>query len=329
MNKEKNTIKKVFSEKGNWYKGNLHSHSTNSDGHLSPAEMINLYKDNGYSFLCLSEHDYYTDLRNEFDTDDFILLPGLEASVKLCDAEGHLVKTHHIHGILGNRKMQEQAGSHLFTPGERLTVPVYDADSWPGIKAAQDMIDLLRSKGCFTTYNHPLWSRVNLEEVCSLQGLWAMEIYNHGSELGFGEGHTTFFWETMLKQSNFVYAFASDDNHNPPEYFDSFGGYVCVHSETLDHESIVNHLLAGDYYSSQGPEIFQWGILDNTVFVDCSPCARICFVTDGPAYNSRMHLMQQTALTHAEHPLNGSESYVRIECTDEKGRIAWTNALRL
>ena len=165
------------------------------------------------------------------------------------------------------------------------------------------MIDFLRSKGCFTTYNHPLWSRVDPEEVFSLQGLWAMEIYNHGSELGFGE--------------------------NPPEYFDSFGGYVCVCSESLDHESIVNHLLAGDYYSSQGPEICPWGIRDDHVFVECSPCDRICFVTGGPTYNSRMYLMQETPLTHAEHPLNGTESYVRIECADEKGRIAWTNAIRL
>ena len=279
MNKYTNRL--VFPEHTNRYRGNLHSHSTNSDGCLTPTEMVSLYKKNGYSFLCLSEHDYYTDLRSEFDTDGFILLPGLEASVKLCDAVGHQVKTHHIHGILGNRQMQEQAGSRLFTSGERLTVPVYTTDSWPGVKAAQDRIDLLRSKGCFTTYNHPLWSRVDPEEVCSLQGLWAMEIYNHGSELGFGEGHTTFFWERMLKQGNFVSAFASDDNHNPPEYFDSFGGYVCVCSESLDHESIVNHLLAGDYYSSQGPEICQWGIRENPVFVECSPCSRICFVTDG------------------------------------------------
>lgn len=127
MNKYTNRL--VFPEHTNRYRGNLHSHSTNSDGCLTPTEMVSLYKKNGYSFLCLSEHDYYTDLRSEFDTDGFILLPGLEASVKLCDAEGHQVKTHHIHGILGNRQMQEQAGSRLFTSGERLTVPVYTTDS--------------------------------------------------------------------------------------------------------------------------------------------------------------------------------------------------------
>ena len=30
----------MFSETGNWYKGNLHSHTTNSDGKLNPELII-------------------------------------------------------------------------------------------------------------------------------------------------------------------------------------------------------------------------------------------------------------------------------------------------
>lgn len=37
-----------FSEKGNWYKGNLHSHTVNSDGKLTPAEGLLQLKQNGY-----------------------------------------------------------------------------------------------------------------------------------------------------------------------------------------------------------------------------------------------------------------------------------------
>ena len=66
-----------------WYKGNLHSHTVQSDGHLTPAEAVQLYKNQGYDFLCFSEHDHYTDLRKEFDSENFIILPGLEASVCL------------------------------------------------------------------------------------------------------------------------------------------------------------------------------------------------------------------------------------------------------
>ena len=67
---------KMFSETGSWYKGNLHSHTTNSDGRLTPEQSAAYYREHGYSFLCFSEHDYYTDLRTKLDRDDFITLPG-------------------------------------------------------------------------------------------------------------------------------------------------------------------------------------------------------------------------------------------------------------
>ena len=76
-------MKKMFSETGRWYKGNLHSHTTNSDGKLKPEEAVTLYKKYGYHFLCLSEHDHFTDLSAQFDSPEFIILPGLEASAYL------------------------------------------------------------------------------------------------------------------------------------------------------------------------------------------------------------------------------------------------------
>lgn len=32
-------VEKMFSEKGSWFKGNLHSHTVNSDGRLTPAAV--------------------------------------------------------------------------------------------------------------------------------------------------------------------------------------------------------------------------------------------------------------------------------------------------
>ena len=99
-------MKKMFSETGRWYKGNLHSHTTNSDGKLKPEEAVTLYKKYGYHFLCLSEHDHFTDLSAQFDSPEFIILPGLEASAYLFNKEKTgVLKTHHIHGILGNEAM--------------------------------------------------------------------------------------------------------------------------------------------------------------------------------------------------------------------------------
>jgi len=37
-----------FKKKGNWYRGNLHLHTTNSDGTYTPEEICTLYKEAGY-----------------------------------------------------------------------------------------------------------------------------------------------------------------------------------------------------------------------------------------------------------------------------------------
>ena len=101
---DKKTIR-GFSENGNWYKGNLHSHTVNSDGRLTPEEAVKLFKEHGYHFLCFSEHDRYTDYREQFDSDDFIILPGVEASAVLCEEDGSGLrkKVHHIHGRDGEQ----------------------------------------------------------------------------------------------------------------------------------------------------------------------------------------------------------------------------------
>ena len=53
-----------FKNCGNWYKGNIHSHTTVSDGMLTPEQSVKLYRDNGYHFMCFSEHDIFTDYRS-------------------------------------------------------------------------------------------------------------------------------------------------------------------------------------------------------------------------------------------------------------------------
>ena len=39
-----------------WYKGNLHTHTTDSDGLKSPDDVKRLYKSLGYDFLALTDH---------------------------------------------------------------------------------------------------------------------------------------------------------------------------------------------------------------------------------------------------------------------------------
>lgn len=113
-------IKKMegFSKEGNWYKGNLHCHTTDSDGSLTPAEVVQYYKKEGYDFLAISDHNIFSDYRRDFDCDEFIILPAVEASAVLYKDDSknraERLSIHHIHGILGNEEMQRKAAKGLF-----------------------------------------------------------------------------------------------------------------------------------------------------------------------------------------------------------------------
>jgi len=319
-----------FPAGAHWYRGNLHSHTVNSDGKLTPAESAALYRAHGYHFLCLSEHDRYTDYRGELDREDFIILPGLEASANLLAGyEDHSrVRTHHMHGILGTGEMQ--AGAPLkFSHGQFLQPSVY-FETWDGAGTAQQLADFLRKHGCLVTYNHPVWSRIEPADILTLEGIWALEIYNYNTVNESGTGADTTYWDLILRSGRQIFAFASDDNHNEGQFDDSCGGWIQAAAPSLTHDSIINSLLAGSFYSSSGPEITGWGIKNDHAFVDCSACERVNFICGG-YINAGGTMISPTrdGLKHAGFALSGSETYVRAECIDYQGKTAWTNAIFL
>ena len=46
----------AFTNPGRFWRGNLHTHSTNSDGILPPEEVCRRYRAEGYDFLALTDH---------------------------------------------------------------------------------------------------------------------------------------------------------------------------------------------------------------------------------------------------------------------------------
>ena len=60
---------------GNWYKGNLHMHTTVSDGTLSPEEAVARYRAAGYDFVALTDH---RTVNPPWEDEDFLILSGAE-----------------------------------------------------------------------------------------------------------------------------------------------------------------------------------------------------------------------------------------------------------
>lgn len=314
----------VFNKKNNWYKGNLHCHSTISDGKLTPKQVVELYKTNDYQFLVFSEHEIFTDL-TKFNEDNFIILPAVEYSCNNYEKETRKrLQTHHIHGILGTSDLQKNAGEKLLKHNQ-----VLNALQWHGPSTAQKMVDYLKSTGNVCIYNHPNWSRTELNDFVDLEGYFALEIYNHCSELESHTGISTHYWDSLLKRGKKIWAVAADDNHNDLD--DSCGGWVMVNAEDLTHDSIVEALLQGRFYSSSGPEIYDYGVIDGEVYVECTPVNHVHFVASDYLNSgySEWGEKNKNTITKAKFKLKGDESYIRIECVDAYNNTAWTNPIFL
>ena len=76
-----------FSEPGIWRKGNVHSHTNNSDGSCPPQEVAQWYEEHGYDFFVFTDHDYIT-LPSEAKTNHMLLIPGVEFGYAPADAPG-------------------------------------------------------------------------------------------------------------------------------------------------------------------------------------------------------------------------------------------------
>lgn len=313
---------RFFTSEGRFYKGNLHSHSLDSDGNLAPLQLAKLYFEHGYHFLALSEHETFYNHEGGVAFDDFLLLPAVEWSSSLTD-QGDLMKAHHISGFAGSTDMLKDAPGGPLQNGQ--TLPQLP---FAGAPTAVEMAHILANHGCIAVYNHPSWSNVEPAEMGNLDGCLALEVYNHGSELQNHTGYGSWHWDALLRRGVKINAVAGDDNHNDPELFDSFGGWVQVYARELTHDSIIEALKSGSFYASSGPSISEYGIINGEVYVQCSPVKSIRFIAGGVIGAGDIVLAEAgDLLEQARMRLDGREQYVRIECVDGQGKTAWSNPI--
>lgn len=71
----------------NWYRGNTHIHSPQSDGDWFLDNVVAFYRDRGYGFLSMTDHDVLTDL-SQFSTAGFL---GLSANAITVRGREHIV----------------------------------------------------------------------------------------------------------------------------------------------------------------------------------------------------------------------------------------------
>jgi len=72
--------KYLLPENGNFYKANLHCHSTVSDGVLTPEELKKAYMDKGYSIIAYTDHDIMID-HSDLTDESFLALRSYEMQI--------------------------------------------------------------------------------------------------------------------------------------------------------------------------------------------------------------------------------------------------------
>lgn len=291
-----------FPESGIWLKGNIHSHSTVSDGMFTPTELSEMYRKHGYDFLSITDHNALVP-HAELQENGIILLTGVEHDI----AYGPDKCTH----VVGLSAAGKSTTDYLCKQ--------YSADEI----TEQQLVDYMLTDGQFVNLAHPVWSCMEFSEVEALNGIHSIEVFNNGMEHLCHGGNAEIFWEMLLRHGKRVYATAVDDVHVP---VDLFGGWIWAKTNGREPDAILRALANGSFYATNGPSILDFGLDDNEVYVSCSACREIHFVTY-PTKGKSCFAEKGEKLTSFSHSLEGREHYVRAVCVDFEGHSAWTNPI--
>lgn len=274
---------------GSWFRGNLHTHTTNSDGSYPMQEVINTYADHGYDFLSISDHDIFTG-RTEYEKIDnkgLVLIPGNEIS---------------------------KDGPHLLhVNGDRLIEPHVNR---------QLVFDEAKATQGFVVVAHPnLTPGFNFCPIELLQE-WTdyvgIEIFNTIVRRLAGSPYATNKWDMLLSEGRRPWGFAHDDAHFMPGDVDVGVGWNVVHCDSASGEDIVNSLRNGRFYCSSGVVINVIKVDGLEITIECENASKIVAITKN---GRRVAKSDSGSIKLDVSELLG---YVRFECWGEGESNAWT-----
>lgn len=305
----------AFIGKEKMLKGALHCHTTRSDGRGTPEEVIRYHYQHGYDFLAITDHRNYN-LKNFAPDVPITIIPGMEYDSLIEWKNGfRCFHTVCLGPVTGNGFEQDEQPES----GKASNQEEY-----------QPYLDDIHAKGNLTIYCHPEWSSTPARYFENQKGNFAMEIWNSGCALNCDMDTDAAYWDEILGQGKVLYGVATDDGHAMNEHCN---GWVMVRAKN-NVNAILEALKAGEFYSSCGPEIYNFYVEDGKAVVECSPVAKIRFHSDKNP--TRIVRSTDGTMMRAEIDLadtwwasSGEYKYVRATVIDKNGKYAWTNPIFL
>lgn len=299
-------IQAAFTGGKKFLKGGLHCHTTRSDGKGDPADVMRIYADKNYDFLAITDHRRYN-FENFAPETGLTIIPGMEMDRDITTDAGmcfHIVS-------IGPEKGKGNGFEHEQRFERGLVADQYEM---------QPVIDMLHENGNMTIYCHPDWSCTPARSYENMKGNFAMEIWNTGCVFENDMDKDALGWDELLTAGRKIYGVATDDGHA----MDQHGhGWVMVNAEN-SVDAILAALAKGAFYSSTGPEIYDFRIEGDRAIVECSPCKFVNFI-NGTRPN-RM-VTGEGPVTRAEIKIPDATKYLRVTMMDEAGHRAWSNPI--
>lgn len=269
-----------------WRKANFHTHSgtgPNTCGKHSPEEVVGLYREYQYDFLCLSNHNEFRSFHNYSD-EQITLIDGVEYTSDI----------------------------HMLTIGIKenlISLPV------------QEAIDRTNELGGFTILCHPNWpvkATFSPEMMLDLTGFMGIEALNAVCFRLSGSGRATDVWDALLSAGKMITGFANDDFHAMADGGRFFNLIAC---EEKNYESMKKAIEANAICASTGLYPVYHRLEGDTLHVKAklpinTYLDNYIYTFVGP--NGQI-LSQQTG-EEASYTLQG-EDYVRVEVIAEGGQI--------
>ncbi len=300
----------------NWYKGNTHTHTINSDGDSTPADVAKWYRENRYNFLFITDHEHVTNVAglNELHgkAGTFIVISGQEVT------DSYDRKPYHMNGLgISSAVMPNKL------PG--------------AVETLQKNIDDVVKAGGIAQINHPNFGwALTADELIKLQNYTLLEIHN-GHPLvnnlgGGGVPSAEAMWDSVLTSGKRVFGVADDDSH----YFKRIGdpaaptpgqGWIYVRAAELTPAAILTSLKRGEFYASTGVELSDYQVRSKQITVTVKEERwskyRIQFIGSGG------RVLAESTASPATYTIKGDEGYVRAKIHESNGKMAWTQPVML
>lgn len=299
-----------------WYKGNTHTHTLNSDGDSSPDDVARWYREHGYQFLVLSDHNYITStdgLNALIGADErFLIIPGEEVTDKVGD------KPLHINGLAVQSLVRPQGGTTI-------------------AEALQKDIDAIRAANGVPHLNHPNfgWS-VSAADIARVKNDRLFEIFNgHPMVNNLGGGGMPGLeemWDIILSSGKLLYGLATDDAHQfkrpgDPSASGPGRGWVVVRAPRLGAREVLTALENGDFYASTGVELADVQRSSSRIVVEIKPESWSRYTTRFIGRDGRV--LAESGANPAVYDIKGDEGYVRAVVLESNGKKAWVQPVML